>query len=1047
MSDGTFQYIERAEKKYRERDIDILGNPITFTTTNHKEIKLRPQLTFVGNLFDIKMLLINVSDARQIKVQFNVECIELNGYYTSIHPRLMDVQNYNSWDITLPEFDIKDHDSICVNMSIILHNFDAFGIEYKDFKETQKVYTQEIAKPRRSYRIADCLSAFYGVTNGVISIFDSISDILFVLLLMFISETDVAEKFLVLSIVNLISVAIVIASFMTYTIQFSANLKKIAYFCVFLLLSPVLAFSQWIFAYTKSRHKNKERWTIDVNVDGILLWFLHELDTNKIFLFEAMFESSFQLIIQFLAIFEFESVEQDMYLFVSIGISLVVILSKLFLLSYNVRRKMMLLNIYCYFMDILFSLLLAWMLASFVIHGIFSITGLYLMAESIIVIPFYCYYVLYLFYGFDKSYLTIPTLVFIWYPIALFSFATFSMYPAITYLHTNPMEIGQKEQFYRSLYEYCNLSNNQREFDTKLIIINYLCAEAYLRRHENFDVSNVMFGKFAQWLLKVGESNLSNISIEEFHQQSKFNNIYLLNILHPEYYSLSSLLNVKIFHSVIRMMFLISALLLDIFHFNTFDHSSVFMKMYEESIVILMVFILVLFVIWCVWIWMESFCSNWNYFCSNMITPKHSYFVLTQTSQQIIYECEQIYMSKQMGANRQVQNVSTFAEYESKIKQHDSMTMICIGHLVLIHGSIMCWIIMTYHHCMQHGYFVLCYEVVMIIIVIVLLILEQIHHKLIKQVCEYNGMIVAVCFASYISSIIILIAQYQDCQYQHWYFSIIILQCIGASCCILMFCKSYVVWLLMIIGVFSVAIFNIAIESYGKLQMSVLLISNIIFILLTLSFLIWIIHRGIVSSRNRNYYRLLMWCICCWLFINFVLLTLWATSIYFVNLAQLLYVYYYNQKLFLTDTGKYLYREKLTLFMLCIFGGVFSSIYTIKSGYITKLCSDSIFVGIQAAQFVIILWILFNISAHFIDNNIWSTVSFDNPNYTIICVWVFTFMIMCYHIGVLYKVYVGYINNRNKTVYTTEKEIRRLQISRKKWNEYLQFTHRSRQQI
>eukprot|EP01084_Bolivina_argentea_P295013 507788_1 len=812
MSDGTFQYIERAEKKYRERDIDILGNPITFTTTNHKEIKLRPQLTFVGNLFDIKMLLINVSDARQIKVQFNVECIELNGYYTSIHPRLMDVQNYNSWDITLPEFDIKDHDSICVNMSIILHNFDAFGIEYKDFKETQKVYTQEIAKPRRSYRIADCLSAFYGVTNGVISIFDSISDILFVLLLMFISETDVAEKFLVLSIVNLISVAIVIASFMTYTIQFSANLKKIAYFCVFLLLSPVLAFSQWIFAYTKSRHKNKERWTIDVNVDGILLWFLHELDTNKIFLFEAMFESSFQLIIQFLAIFEFESVEQDMYLFVSIGISLVVILSKLFLLSYNVRRKMMLLNIYCYFMDILFSLLLAWMLASFVIHGIFSITGLYLMAESIIVIPFYCYYVLYLFYGFDKSYLTIPTLVFIWYPIALFSFATFSMYPAITYLHTNPMEIGQKEQFYRSLYEYCNLSNNQREFDTKLIIINYLCAEAYLRRHENFDVSNVMFGKFAQWLLKVGESNLSNISIEEFHQQSKFNNIYLLNILHPEYYSLSSLLNVKIFHSVIRMMFLISALLLDIFHFNTFDHSSVFMKMYEESIVILMVFILVLFVIWCVWIWMESFCSNWNYFCSNMIIPKHPKFILSQTEKQLIYQCEKIYMSKQSMVNGKVQNTNCFSQYESKFNQDKSMTKMCIGHLVGIYGSILCWIFVIttkYPNCMKHSYFVFGYELLMVFIIIILLMFEKLRNITNKQMCEYNGMVVAVWFATYISGIIILVTEYQSCQYQNMYFAVTSIQCVGVLCCVLMFCKPYVVWSLMVIGIFFMNGFNI----------------------------------------------------------------------------------------------------------------------------------------------------------------------------------------------------------------------------------------------
>eukprot|EP01084_Bolivina_argentea_P093976 168969_1 len=95
MSDGTFQLIERVVRKHS--NLKILGNEVTFTMPNKTDIILRPQLTMIEDLFDIKMLLIKLSDEQPIQVQFNVECPALDDYYTSIHPRWMDAQNYNSW--------------------------------------------------------------------------------------------------------------------------------------------------------------------------------------------------------------------------------------------------------------------------------------------------------------------------------------------------------------------------------------------------------------------------------------------------------------------------------------------------------------------------------------------------------------------------------------------------------------------------------------------------------------------------------------------------------------------------------------------------------------------------------------------------------------------------------------------------------------------------------------------------------------------------------------------------------------------------------------
>eukprot|EP01084_Bolivina_argentea_P214608 364334_1 len=164
MSDGTFDLIERVTKKYD--NLRIYGSLVTFVTPNKKRISFRPQLTMVHDLFDIQMQLIDTSDVEQIRIHFNVACKQLNGFYTSLHPRWMNIDHYNAWDITLPQRNIKsmDTNTISLEMSVMLHNFESFGINCNDFVSNLEPITQEIVQIKKSYKCADILSLVYGMS-------------------------------------------------------------------------------------------------------------------------------------------------------------------------------------------------------------------------------------------------------------------------------------------------------------------------------------------------------------------------------------------------------------------------------------------------------------------------------------------------------------------------------------------------------------------------------------------------------------------------------------------------------------------------------------------------------------------------------------------------------------------------------------------------------------------------------------------------------------------------------------------------------------------
>eukprot|EP01084_Bolivina_argentea_P044201 81370_1 len=83
FNDHTFDLISRTKKS---QNVIIAGKDVNCKLSKNKEVIFRPQLTKIQDVFNVKMQLMNVYENLPIQVHFNVECKELDNYYTSSHP-------------------------------------------------------------------------------------------------------------------------------------------------------------------------------------------------------------------------------------------------------------------------------------------------------------------------------------------------------------------------------------------------------------------------------------------------------------------------------------------------------------------------------------------------------------------------------------------------------------------------------------------------------------------------------------------------------------------------------------------------------------------------------------------------------------------------------------------------------------------------------------------------------------------------------------------------------------------------------------------------
>eukprot|EP01083_Nonionella_stella_P208094 755440_1 len=679
------------ERKHDDHQVVLEGETVKCRLWKGKQIAFRPRFTKIEGIFDVKMILHDVYDNKRIKVHFNLDCLELDGYFASLHPRWMNVGSDNSFDITLPSIDnnVEQLTATTLNMSIMIHNFEDFNIEYKDSDALNpKVMTQNMEHANMSYKCWDRLSWFYGFCNIVVSILDSISDISFIIFMWYYTDNHYFEnddqfqhenkitKFLaILSVGNLISIAIIIALYTTYQLVSF----RFLFFLLFFILSPVLPAFEYLWGRLRKKHDIDNHIVVSLQYDGLLVWFKRELFRNKIFLIECVFESCFQIIIQFIAVFELKSlIYKDLYLYTSIIISLVVIISKLILCSYNMNRKRVWFNILCYFMDIFVSLLIAIFMGSVLFGNTVSFTGTYFIFEWLIFVLFGCYHIA---QSLLVSYLAIPILILFCYPMTILSFSFFSMYPLFSYLAHKPMEIGKRKTFHSKLYDYCCDSKDQNEFNTKLIVANYVCVKSYF--YQLREDRDEHYYQFAKWLFEQTKSDLQYITLDTFRKKANnttyhrmFTGIRAIQSL--QMFNPSTMVFAKAAQLSIRVIMILLCLGLDTFHLKLFQNNQPFMQNYGDVLSLCGLIVMILFGIWFLFVAFESCNSKWNTFCSNMICSTHDKFVLMIPSDEFIKKCDRIMDNEEKyemdDENQEIDNMDSILNMDIKALPHYNFT-------------------------------------------------------------------------------------------------------------------------------------------------------------------------------------------------------------------------------------------------------------------------------------------------------------------------------------------------------------------------------------
>eukprot|EP01083_Nonionella_stella_P091303 255254_1 len=689
MTSQTFDLISRVSGDDDNKLIVVVeGEPVKCILSEHKQIVFRPQFTMVQctGIVNVKMILQDVYHSRPIKVHFNLQCLELN-YHASLHPRWMDVEERNSFDIALPPIDsnLEHLDAIALNMSIMIHNLDAFGIKYRDLDELNtKIMTQNMEHSNITYKCADALSLFYGVCNSVVSVLDSISDIFFIVFMWHYTanreyhdndelrhDSKTTTLLAVLCIGNLLSVSIIIALYTSYRI--ASN--QFCLFWVFLISSPVLPAFEYIWHRLEKRNDIRNRIVVSLQYDGLLVWTKRELFRNRIFLIECISESCFQIIAQFVAVFALQSlISKDAYLYSSISISLIVIVSKLILCSYNMDRKRMVFNILCFCLDILIFFLMAIFMGSVVLGNTVTFSGSYLVLEWLLFISFGCYHIA---QSLSVSALAMPILILLCYPMTICSFSTFSMYPLFSYLVHDPIEIGKRQAFHQKLYQYCCDSTNQNEFNAKLIVANYVCVQTY--SHQLSEDDDPQYYQFAKWLCKQNESILPHIPLQTFRKTAN-NTIYhkamraVRAVDQLKRFRPSVMLFAKISQLLIRTVLIIPCILFDTFYLKLFAQDDKFMHNYGNVVSSLGAIVLFLFLICVLFIICEHSRSNssskWNVFCTNMICSTHKKFVLLTSSDEFIQKCKNIMDSVIMDSEEKAQTYNIKDEIRAIYLSH-----------------------------------------------------------------------------------------------------------------------------------------------------------------------------------------------------------------------------------------------------------------------------------------------------------------------------------------------------------------------------------------
>eukprot|EP01084_Bolivina_argentea_P313847 543556_1 len=303
-------------------------------------------------------------------------------------------------------------------------------------------------------------------------------------------------------------------------------------------------------------------------------------------------------------------------------------MSKLILLSYNLKRSILYLNTLSYALDVVFAMTCGIFLSAFIFQQIFTFTGMYITLELLILVPFFVYYYI------EKLSLSFMTLLIFWYPFAIYVLSGFSLYPILTKFLCRPEEIGRKQMFHLKLYEYCCKSEDKAEFMLKLKIANYVCIQSYFHILKESDDPD--YFSFANELYNTNPSQLPNIKF------SPENHIRNQNWIGHKGSFVLKIMWMKLITLALRICLIVAAVLMDVFYNELFQQDSQFMQYYGNVILLLGIVISIFLITWIGGIVYQLFVSKWSLFCHHMITSKHSSFFLVESIEDFIAKCDLI---------------------------------------------------------------------------------------------------------------------------------------------------------------------------------------------------------------------------------------------------------------------------------------------------------------------------------------------------------------------------------------------------------------------
>eukprot|EP01084_Bolivina_argentea_P285027 488690_1 len=663
VNQNTFDQISKLSKNQSKKvQITYNGPVLKCMLSESKSIVFQPQLIKINNLYHTEMKLINTYEGLPITVHFNIECNGEIDYFSSLHPRRMTTQWGNVFHIQLPIMQNDKHvekerikllccnrenssalqkkeseETMQVTFYTMLHNFEEFKIDPNITDVNNTMQEVDMQSSAQFYAVTDILSTFYGISNSVFSCFDSISDIYFIIFL-FQSLTPTTYFLIILSFGNLLCTAIGMAFYLAINLNIESYLKRLGLSLVLFALSPALPAVEWVIQQFDSIGSHVL--VMRSGKDGVLLWFEEERVKNKLFIIETISESCFQIIIQFIAIFVVHGYEyQYIYLWMSIATSIIVILSKLILLSYNPHRTVIALNLFTYFVDIYLCLLSSMFIGAFVFQKIFNFVGFYMIMEMLLFVPFITHFIF--SRGDILDMLQIPFLMLFWYPFALCILPFgFSMHTFWNKCLTNPEKIGSKQKFHEEMYRYCCASQSKREFDFKLIIINYVCIHMYFNALKQIKNKKDTFYEFAQELNSLDLSKLEILGFDLMTNYKLKEVRYLSG-----YEKIDVLLIFKSWHVMVRCILIVICICLDLFYSKIFVTNSAFSNIYGNIIGAFTAVGICLFGVWVVLFNYDMFGkpSDWHKFCHYMITSKHEDFVLTMSMDDFKQKCDDIF--------------------------------------------------------------------------------------------------------------------------------------------------------------------------------------------------------------------------------------------------------------------------------------------------------------------------------------------------------------------------------------------------------------------